>query len=240
MSVHKVKLLRRTEIAAGTMAFHLEKPSLFNFKAGQCMSVTLMNPPETDVEGNSRIFSIASAPFEQELMIATRMRDTAFKRVLKTMTFGTELEIDGPYGDFMLHKDQSQPAVFLTGGIGITPVLSMLRQAAHDKLRHSFILFFSNRTLEETPFFEELEQMKEKVANFTFVPTMTKLENSSMPWGGEKGYIAREMIAKYVADLSQPVYYVVGPPNMALAVKKMLEEIGINRGNIRFEDFSGY
>jgi ferredoxin-NADP reductase len=240
MSVHKVKLLRRTEIAVGTMAFHLEKPSRFAFKAGQCMSVTLLNPPETDDEGNSRIFSIAGAPFEQELMIATRMRDTAFKRVLKTTTLGTELEIDGPYGDFMLHEDQSRPAVFLTGGIGITPVLSMLRQAAHDKLRHFFILFFSNRTPEEAPFFQELNRMEEKLANYTFVPTMTKLENSPMLWGGEKGYIAKEMIAKHIEDLSKPVYYVVGPPNMALAVKKMLAEMGIERSNIVFEDFSGY
>lgn len=80
---YAAKLLSRVEIAEGTMAFHFEKPSQFDFKPGQSADVTLFNPPETDSEGNTRTFSIASSPFENQLMFATRMRDTAFKRSLK-------------------------------------------------------------------------------------------------------------------------------------------------------------
>ena len=78
------------------MAFYFEKPDGFNFIAGQYMTVTLTNPPETDDEGNSRFFSITSAPSEDCLVIATRMRDTAFKRVLKDLPAGSEIKIDGP------------------------------------------------------------------------------------------------------------------------------------------------
>jgi hypothetical protein len=76
-------LTKREEIAEGTMAFHFAKPADFQFRAGQSIDLTLLNPPETDAEGNSRAFSIASAPFDNDLMIATRMRDTALKRVLR-------------------------------------------------------------------------------------------------------------------------------------------------------------
>src|SRR5580704_6423939 len=76
----KSKLIRREEVAEGTMAFHFEKPSGFTFKAGQSADVTLVDPPDTDAEGNTRTFSIASPPFENELVFTTRMRDTAFKR----------------------------------------------------------------------------------------------------------------------------------------------------------------
>lgn len=82
------KLLSRVEVAEGTMAFHFEKPPHFDFKPGQSADVTLSNPPETDSEGNTRTFSIASSPFENQLMFATRMRDTAFKRSLKESTSG--------------------------------------------------------------------------------------------------------------------------------------------------------
>lgn len=121
MSIYKVKLERKQEVAAGTMAFYFEKPKGFAFKAGQYGDLTLINPAETDAEGNIRGFSLANAPHEDFLMFATRMRDTAFKRVLRTMEPGTELTLDAPGGSFTLHNNASIPAVFLTGGIGITP-----------------------------------------------------------------------------------------------------------------------
>ena len=74
---YQCKLLNRVEVAEGTMAFYFEKPSRFDFKPGQSADLTLSNPPETDAEGNTRTFSIASPPFENQLMFATRLRDTA-------------------------------------------------------------------------------------------------------------------------------------------------------------------
>jgi ferredoxin-NADP reductase len=81
MASRTSKLIRREEVAEGTMAFHFEKPSGFNFKAGQSADVTLNTPPEADAEGNTRTFSIASSPFENELMFTTRMRDAAFRPI---------------------------------------------------------------------------------------------------------------------------------------------------------------
>ena len=100
------RLLSRVEVAEGTMAFHFEKPSQFDFKPGQSADVTLSSPPETDSEGNTRTFSIASPPFENQLIFATRIRDTAFKRSLKKVPLGTEVKIDSTMGSFTLHRIQ--------------------------------------------------------------------------------------------------------------------------------------
>jgi ferredoxin-NADP reductase len=97
MAKYKSKLLERKEIAEGTMEFHFSKPEGFNYKPGQHIEITLINPPETDEEGNSRVLSLVSAPYEPNLIVATRMRDTAFKRVLKTMPLESEVYIEGPY-----------------------------------------------------------------------------------------------------------------------------------------------
>src|SRR5690242_20796310 len=115
----------RLEVAEATTAFYFEKPPGFEFKPGQSTDLTLVDPPETDSEGNVRTFSIASAPFEDHLMFATRMRDTAFKRSLKTVPLGTLVKMEPAMGSFTLHKNSAKPAVLLTGGIGITPFFSI-------------------------------------------------------------------------------------------------------------------
>src|ERR1022692_493085 len=93
------KLNSRQEVAEGTMVFRFEKPAGWAFKPGQFVDMTFLYPLETDSEGNTRTFSIASAPHEETLMVATRMRDTAFKRVLGTMPLGSAVKLEGPSGD---------------------------------------------------------------------------------------------------------------------------------------------
>jgi ferredoxin-NADP reductase len=196
MPIYKTILRRKEAIADGTMAFHLEKPGGFVFKAGQFGDYTLINPGETDAEGNTRGFSLASAPYEGDLMFATRMRDTAFKRVLKTMKIGTEVSLDAPYGSFTLHNNARIPTVFLTGGIGVTPVRSIILQATHDNLPHKIFLFDSNRRPEDAAFLSQLMEAQERNRNYTFVGTMTEMEKSSQKWVSETGYITKPMLVK--------------------------------------------
>src|SRR2546429_1635448 len=127
-----------------TMAFHFARPAGFAHAAGQNVLVTLLAPPQTDSQGDSRTFTLASAPHEPDLMVATRMRDSAFKRVLKSAAAGTPVRIEGPNGLMVLHEDAARPAVFLAGGIGVTPFLSMARHAAKEKRQHPIPLVFFN------------------------------------------------------------------------------------------------
>lgn len=240
MATYKIKLKSRSEVASGTMAFHFEKPEGFSFQPGQCGDFTLSNPPQTDSEGNTRSFSLASAPYENELIITTRMRDTAFKRSLKIIDLGTEFSLEAPWGELTLHDDAQIPAVFLTGGIGITPVRSIVLQATHDKLAHPLFLFYSNRTPKDAAFLDELTTAQKENSNFTLIATMTEVENSPKQWSGETGYITEAMLKKHLPDLSRPIYYLTGPPEMVAAMQKLLKKTGVKEDKIRAEEFSGY
>lgn len=234
------KLLSRAEVAEGTIALWFEKPLHFDFKPGQSADVTLSNPPETDSEGNVRTFSIASSPFEDQLMFATRMRDTAFKRSLKTVLLGTGVRIDSAMGSFTLHKNSVKPAVFLAGGIGITPFLSILRQANHDRLPHKLYLFYSNRRPEDTPFLEILKMLERSNSNFELICTMTEILHSHKEWKGETGFINKEMLSRHLTNLQGPIYYVAGPPAMVAGMRKMLVGANVDEDDIRTEEFRGY
>lgn len=240
MGTYQVQLKQREEIATGTMAFHFEKPAGFGFKAGQFLTLTLIAPPETDAEGNRRTFSIASAPQEEDLMIATRMRDTAFKRVLKTLPLDTEVKIQGPFGSLTLHSDSTRPVVLLAGGIGITPFRSILLDATKNQLPHRLFLFYSNRRPEDAAFLEEVEELEQENPNYKFIGTMTGMEKSSQPWHGETGYITPALLVKVIDDLTAPIYYVAGPPALVTAVPKMLHDVGVSHENIQAEEFDGY
>jgi ferredoxin-NADP reductase len=240
MPIYKIKLKSRQEIAFGTTAFHFEKPAEFTYKAGQFGDFTLADPPETDAEGNTRGFSLASAPYESDLMVATRMRDTAFKRVLKTIELGSELTLDAPYGSLTLHDDARIPAIFLSGGIGITPMRSIILQATHDHLPHKIFLFDSNRRPEDAAFLGELTDAHKQNPNFTLVGTMTEIEKSAKPWRGETGVVTKAMLMKFIDDFTLPIYYISGPRAMVAAMRKVLNESGVKDDKIRTEEFTGY
>jgi ferredoxin-NADP reductase len=222
------------------MTFHFEKPAGFTFTPGQAGDFTLNNPPETDAEGNKRSFSLAGAPFEPDLIIATRMRDTAFKRSLKIIPLGTELTLDAPWGELVLHDDAAIPAVFLTGGIGITPVRSIVLQSTHDKDARKLLLFYSNHRPEDAAFLDELTQAQNENPDFTLIATITDMGKSDQPWQGETRPIDKAILLKHLGDLATPIYYISGPPAMVDAMQKMLGEAGVKSSNIRAEEFSGY
>ena len=234
------KLADRQEIAEGTMAFHFEKPPGWTFEAGQAIDVTVLAPSETDAEGNTRTFTIASAPYEKSLMVATRMRDTAFKRVLKVMPVGTAVQMEGPAGDLTLHNDAARTAVFLCGGIGITPFRSIAFAAAQKHLPHQIFLFYSNRRPEDAAFLAELQTLERGNPNYKLIASMTGMEKSHRPWHGETGMINKEMLARYLKDATSPIYYIAGPPGMVKGLHMMIDESGVDERDIRTEEFSGY
>lgn len=240
MPTYKTYLTNKFEVAEGTMAFEFEKPEGFEFKPGQNSDFTLHEPKETDAEGNTRTFSLACSPSEPVLRVATRMRDTAFKRSLREMAAGAEIELDGPHGSFTLHNDASKAAVFLSGGIGITPFYSIAKDAAERQLPHKITLFYSNRRPEDAAFLQQISELPKANPNFTFVPTMTEMDKSSQHWDGETGIINKDMIQKYIANLAEAIFYIAGPPGMVEAMRKLLNEAGVNDDYIRTEEFAGY
>lgn len=240
MTIHDVRLAQSEEIAEGTMAFHFNRPAGFSFKPGQALDLILNDPASPGAESVRHAFSIVSAPFQEDLSIATRMRDSTYKRLLRSLPVGARAKIEGPFGSLTLHKDRMRPAVFIVGGIGITPFMSILRQAAQEHLPHHLLLLYSNRRPEDAAFLDELQQLEQRNKNFCLVATMTGMGKSSRSWEGETDSIDAAFVKNAASALVAPIYYMAGPPAMVEAMRKMLNSMDVDDGDIRSEDFYGY
>ena len=171
MNGYQSTLLGRTEVAEHTMAFQFKKPKGFVFKPGQYIDLTVSDSQPGPSNELTHTFSIASPPFDEEILVTTRMRNTVFKQALSTLPIGTGVRIEGPMGSFSLHNNTARPAVFLAGGIGIAPFLSMVSHATAEKLRHPIVLFYANRYLEDATFIDTLWKLER--ANPRFYPKAT-------------------------------------------------------------------
>lgn len=238
--VFETPLIGRDLVAERTMSFHFAKPEGWSYRAGQFIDITLLDPPETDAEGNLRGFSISSAPREDVITITTRLRNTAFKRVLQQMPLGTVVKVEGPFGDLRLHH-VTRPAVLLAGGIGITPFRSILVEAiGTGSLPYPVVVFHANRRPEDAAFADELRSLAQRDSNLTFVPTMTSMDGTAHEWDGEQGHIDAAMLGRYVDRTEPPIYYIAGPPGMVQALRETLIGSAVDEDDIRIEEFTGY
>ena len=239
MSELQSSLLRRETVAEGTMAFHFQKPTGFVFKPGQAIDLVL-DAPELGEDLKRHAFSIVSAPDEDDLTITTRMRDSAYKRVLASLQPGAKVGIDGPFGSMTLHNNGSRPACFIAGGIGITPFMSMLRHTSKVHSAHRLVLIYSNRRPMDAAFLAELQEMSRTNDHFRLVATMTDADESAAEWAGERRRIDAPFLASVLADLPSAITYVTGPPAMVAAVRVALTDAGIDDDDVRSEEFFGY
>ncbi|AEB83148.1 FAD-dependent oxidoreductase [Alicycliphilus denitrificans] len=239
MATYTVKLQARQPVAEGTMAFHLEKPAGFEFRPGQAMEVIL--PGGAEGEEGRHAFSIVSAPHEAELVFATRMRDSAFKRALAALPLGASLDIDGPFGSLILHKKAERAGVLVAGGIGITPFMSMLRNAAEQHSEQSLVLLYSNRRPEDAAFLAELQALAQRHPKFRLVATMTGMARSQQAWDGATGYIDGAFVRRAIEGLPAPIFYVSGPPALVEAMRgTLVDDAGVDEDDVRSEEFYGY
>ena len=235
-------LKERKEVAEQTIAFWFDTShSNFSFKAGQFVKVTLINPSITDAEGNARSFSIASSPNNKDAMlIVTRMGNTAFKNALQKMSIGDKVKVIGPMGVFTLHQDAQKPAVFLAGGIGVTPFRSIIEWATQEKLPNKIYLFYSNRTKAATAFLKDFEQWAKENKNFKFIPTLTGEKNPS--WKYETEIFDEKLLRKHISEkeLQKSIFYIAGPPGMVTGMEELLAKMKISKEQIKIEEFTGY
>jgi len=240
MSAYQTTLLGRKEVAQGTMAFQFEKPKGLVFKPGQYIDLTISDYPHGPATGLTHTFSIASSPFDEKLLITTRIRNTVFKQALSMLPIGSAARIEGPMGSLSLHNNTARPAVFFAGGIGIAPFLSMLSYATEEKLRHPIVLFYANRYLGDAAFINALWKLERTNPRFRFVPTLTRMAIHNGGWKGKTGHISAEMLFTQIGILRGPIYYLAGPPAMVAATRRTLAEAGVDEDDIRTEEFAGY
>ena len=237
---YQMTLVDRQRIAKGTMTFWFDtNGSDYDFRAGQHADFAFLHPSVGDESDNLRTFSLANSPHEKGLvMIAMRMRETGFKTALMSAALGTRFRVSRPRGSFTLHKDFARPAVFLAGGIGITPVRSILDWAAQERMPHKIYLFYSNREAVDAAFLEEFEALTMQNPRFTLIPTITRLTYPA--WRHETGRVDREMLSRYLTGLNRPIFYIAGPSGMVTAMTNLLCSLDVSDDDIRTEEFGDY
>jgi glycine betaine catabolism B len=202
-----------------------------------------------DPKGPIRHFTISSSPTENFIMLSTRIRDSPYKKRLSTLEIGTTVKVRGPEGQFILHEDYSKSAIFLSGGIGVTPFRSMIKYATDKQLPLKIIMFDSNRNINNILFKQEFDEWANINKNLKIIYTISE-ENQdehhssgTNEWKGEYGRIDKAMILKYVDDktLKNSIIYICGPPSMLKSMQSLIQqELEIPKERIMIEEFTGY
>ncbi len=235
----RARIGSRVEVAEQTLqvVFDLLGETV-DFKPGQFFFVDLIDPPYDDKRGARRHFSIVNSPNEKGVIVmATRLRDSAFKRSLAEMPVGSEVEISRLGGeDFSLPDAGEAPLVFIAGGIGIAPFISMLRYAMEEDLPHHITLIYSNRDRKSAPYLGELEERAAGNSKLRLVLTMT----DEPSWEGEARRVDGDFIAEYVPDAASSTFYIAGPPGMNKALAQELQRAGVDADSIKASNFAGY
>jgi ferredoxin-NADP reductase len=235
----KARIKEKRDVAKGTLmvVFDLLGEEV-DFRPGQYFWVTLLDPPYDDEKGPKRHISVVTSPTERGVLgLATRIRDSAFKRSLVELSEGAEVEVEQPKGSFVLPEETDRIYVFIAGGIGITVFRSMLRYIADKGLPHRVTLVYSNRDRESTAFYDELRELEAANPNLDVVITMTE----DPGWEGETRRIDADMLRDHLGEeLDSYTYLVAGPPAMVDGVAEALQGAGIPEDQVRPARFSGY
>jgi ferredoxin-NADP reductase/nitrite reductase/ring-hydroxylating ferredoxin subunit len=222
----------------------IEDRRTFEYTAGQYAFLDIGNV-YNDPKGPVRHFTIASSPTEEFILISTRIRDSPYKKRLDSLQIGTEVKVRGPLGKFTLHEDYSKPAIFLSGGIGVTPFRSMIKYATDKNLPIRIIMFDSNRNEQNILFRTDFENCSKTNENLRIIYTITDEQNVTVnkEWNGEKGTIDVAMLKRHLepGDLEKSIFYICGPPAMLKAMQELLEQnLHVVPERIKVEEFTGY
>jgi propane monooxygenase reductase subunit len=214
------------------LVLRLIEPGEVKFFPGQYMDIAV---PGTD---QVRSFSMANTSSRGGLLefVIKVYPDGLFSEFLaQRLSVGDRLELTGPFGVFTL-RDSEADLVFVGGGAGMAPILSLLRSMADRGIHRKATFFYGARTRDDLCFEDELASIGERLPNFSYVPALSEADDSE-PWDGEVGFIT-DIVKKYETDLSGADSYVCGPLPMVEAAIDVLSGLGAPEKNIYYDKFT--
>ena len=231
------KVIEVIKRAPGVKSFRFKNQENAGFRAGQWFFLTI----KVGEEDQKKPFSFSNSPTEKGYIEFTkRITDSDFSKTLDSMEAGRAAKISMPYGNFSIEDDPGK-VVFLSGGIGITPVRSMCKYAADMKLDTDMVLLYGNAREEDIVFKQDFDRMQAESVNFRAVYTLTCPEAPSSGWQGCCGFINVSMLKNEIPDYDERVFYVCGPPTMVKClVDELKDGLQIPQDRIRMENFVGY
>ena len=235
-----LKFKEKIKVASGVYDFLFKTEVPMVFLPGQYLEWTL-GQAKSDSRGNRRYFTIASSPTEKDLRLGIKFYNnpSSFKKDMLFMNKSTSIVASQLAGDFVMPKDKSKKLVFIAGGIGVTPFRSMVKYLLDKNERRSITIFYSNRSASDIAYRETFEKAKIQLG-INVVYTLTDNNNIPSDWRGERGLVDNEMIAKYVPDFRERIFYLSGPRSMVTVFDRKLKELGVSRFKIKKDYFPGF
>ncbi len=194
------------------------------FKPGQWVYLHLFNPDGTPWAKAAYSISLAPEECSKRLEMGIKLHGDFTKRASKLMPDDV-VGVQGPFGVFVLPQNEV-PLVMFAGGIGVTPLRSMIRSIQKSGVSRSVTLFYSNKYAEESPYLEEFLAMSKTEPWFRFVPMLTQQAPSD--WSGEHSRLDGEMLARHSAIGADSIYLMCGPRPFMESVRGLLQAAGID------------
>lgn len=215
-----------------TLTLRPEGHKGMNFKPGQFAWLTIGKSPFSIRE---HPFSFSSSAMDTGKIQMTVKELGDFTAKIGEIPPGTQAYIDGPYGTFTIDYYPEPGYVFIVGGVGITPIMSMLRTLADRHDRRPLLLIYGSKTWEDATFREEIEEIKSRLN----LQVIYVIEKPSEDWNGETGMVTADIMARYLPDdRMEREYFICGPDPMQKAVKEALVKLGLSLENVQSESFN--
>lgn len=214
-------------------SFRFHRPEGFDYKPGQYILVSLT------VEGNvmTKAFSLSSSPTEKDhIEFTKKLTGHPFSNALDNMKIGDSAVISGPFGKMTFEGEYAKIAL-LSGGIGITPMISICKYCTDLHLDADIVLIYSNKTENDLAFMKELDEMMHNSNNLKIVYTLTRASES---WTGCRERISENMIVSEIPDYMERRFYICGAPDMVKSMEEMLTAMKIPKDMVKKEALSGY
>lgn len=216
---------------ADTRTYRMARPDGFEFKAGQFLTLRV----RADGRDHVRCYSISSSPDARgHLEITVKRHGLVSGTLHATVRPGSLLSVRAPAGAFVYPSDDERPLVLIAGGVGITPLMSMLRHALDSEPTRPVVLLYSVRTPQDVVFGEEIAWLNRRHAQFRAVVAVTAGEAAE---GQFPGRINETLVRATVPDLGHSVCQLCGPPQMIADVTSLLVSLGVQRSQIHNEVF---
>ena len=236
MQIYKAKLIDNIKRTLSTESFRFSTGDKINFLAGQFLQVIFDQANASNKELN-KYLSFSSSPVKQYIEVTKRLSSSQFSQRLKSLNTGEEILIKAPLGN-CIFKDEYKKIGFLIGGIGITPVISIIEYITDKNLDTDIVLFYSNRTEEEIAFRNELDYWQSLNNKIKIVYTVTDCQSQDKKC--IFGRIDEDLLKSNINDLHERIFFIFGPPAMVEAMNKLCIGLGCNKEYIKTENFIGY
>ncbi|WP_199433439.1 FAD-binding oxidoreductase [Qaidamihabitans albus] len=216
------------------LVVRLLEPSTLKFFPGQYVDFAV---PGT---GQTRSFSMANTTTRDDGRLEFVIKvypDGLFSRFLDTQVgVGDRLDITGPFGVFTLRDSPNARLVFIGGGAGMAPILSLLRSMAERGIEREATFYYGARGRRDLCFDKELRALTETLPGFRYIPALSEPQEGE-EWDGEVGLVT-DVVRRHESDLSGADAYVCGPPPMVEAAVELLPALGVEDKRVFYDKFT--